>query len=105
MTDQPTPPQKPTPAQKPTMSHLEAAAVLGVAEGTLRVWRCTGKGPRFTKYGSNSRGKVVYRYDDVKAWMDAQTYISTSDYSAHMAHVTMHIQPGAIQAPWKLSNR
>lgn len=90
---------------KPTLSHLETAAMLGVTDGTLRVWRCTGKGPRFTKYGSNPRGKVVYRYDDVKAWMDAQTYISTSDYSATIARVSMHIQPGAMQAPLELSNR
>lgn len=105
MTDQTTLPQKPAPVQKPTLSHLETAAMLGVAEGTLRVWRCNGKGPRYTKYGNNLRGKVVYRYDDVKAWMDAQTYISTSDYSATMARVTMHIQPGAIPGPWELSNR
>ena len=67
---------------KPTLSHIEAAALMGVTEGTLRVWRCTGKGPRFTKYGDNPRGTVVYRRDDVIAWMDDQTYNSTSEFSS-----------------------
>lgn len=43
----------------------EAAAVTGFTEGTLRVWRCVGKGPRFLRWGNTIR----YLRTDLVAWM------------------------------------
>lgn len=89
---------------KPTLRRREAAALLGVTEGTLRVWGCTGRGPKFTKYGDKPQGMVVYRREDLTAWMEAQTYSSTSEFSAHKARVTMNIapaKPGDLPRPWE----
>lgn len=46
----------------------EAAAVLRVAERTLRTWRQTGEGPRFVKVGQ----RVTYNRADVEAWWERQ---------------------------------
>lgn len=43
----------------------ELAEALGLAEQTLIGWRCSGKGPSFTKLGKS----VFYRLADVKAWV------------------------------------
>lgn len=39
----------------------QVAKLLGISEGTLENWRCTGKGPKFTKFGS----LVRYRRSDL----------------------------------------
>lgn len=52
----------------------EVAARLRSAKQTLRRWRCTGFGPRFVKVGS----KVLYREEDVAAWLEAREASSTS---------------------------
>lgn len=57
-----------------TLSPNEAAALLGVAPGTLANWRHRGGGPRFVKVGS----RVRYRACDVEEWLDGQTRTSTS---------------------------
>lgn len=43
----------------------EAAAIIGIKDHTLRVWRLRGKGPPFFKVG------YAVRYDraEVEAWM------------------------------------
>lgn len=47
-----------------------AAAMLGVAPGTLSVWRSTGRyALPFLKVGA----KVKYRRADLVAWLDART--------------------------------
>ena len=54
--------QKKTKGSKPRyMTTYEAAELLGLSAGTLRVWRCQGK-------GGNA---VRYKVDDLEAWKSA----------------------------------
>ncbi|GAA2184683.1 hypothetical protein GCM10009785_33580 [Brooklawnia cerclae] len=46
----------------------EVAEQIRVPEATLRYWRHMGLGPRSAKLGR----RVVYREDDVLAWLDAK---------------------------------
>jgi len=46
----------------------EAAAYLGVAAGTLEVWRCKGRGPRYSKLGK----VVVYDPTDLDAFRESR---------------------------------
>jgi hypothetical protein len=43
---------------------------------SLQSWRQRGGGPPFYKFGR----KVVYREDELQAWMNEQRRASTSDY-------------------------
>lgn len=47
----------------------EAAALLGLAVGTLRNWRALRQGPRFRKIGTRA---VRYRRADVAAFISGQ---------------------------------
>lgn len=47
------------------MNTREAAKFTGFTEGTMRVWRCIGKGPRFLRWGNTVR----YLRADLVAWM------------------------------------
>jgi hypothetical protein len=60
---------------EPVFDTLAAAPLLGVKPGTLEVWRCQGKGPRFVKSGS----RVVYRLRDINEYLDSRTRRSTAD--------------------------
>ena len=61
-------PQKKTKGSKPRyMTTYEAAELLGLSAGTLRVWRCQGKGPSYYKVGN----AVRYKVDDLEAWKSA----------------------------------
>jgi predicted site-specific integrase-resolvase len=60
------------------MSSKEAAALLGVADGTLKYWRSTGKGPEYVQYGR----KVVYDARDVLAFKNEHRVIPS--VRAHM---------------------
>lgn len=46
----------------------EAADYLGVSPGTLEVWRCKGRGPRYSKLGK----VVVYDPADLDAFREAR---------------------------------
>lgn len=48
----------------------EVSRILGVTLGTLRVWRSTGKGPSYVKFGDR-----VVRYPESKLeeWIDEKT--------------------------------
>jgi len=52
----------------------QVAELLGVQEGTIRLWRMQGKGPRFRKLGT------LVRYDeaDVVSYINANARTSTS---------------------------
>jgi phage terminase Nu1 subunit (DNA packaging protein) len=50
----------------------ETAALLDIVYGTLRKWRSSGKGPRFSRPGGTSRGRAEYDIADVKAWLAAE---------------------------------
>jgi predicted DNA-binding transcriptional regulator AlpA len=53
----------------------EAARFLGLSGRTLEKHRTYGTGPRYSKLG----GRVVYRIDDLQAWVDRGAKQSTSD--------------------------
>ncbi len=53
----------------------EAARILSLSYRTLEKHRCYGTGPRYSKVG----GRVVYRLDDLEAWVDRGMKSSTSD--------------------------
>ena len=53
----------------------EAARFLGLSGRTLEKHRIYGTGPRYSKLG----GRVVYRVEDLQAWVDTAAKASTSD--------------------------
>jgi len=52
-----------------------AAALLLLSVRTLQRWRVEGRGPRFLKLGKI----VVYRRDDLEAWLASCSQQSTSE--------------------------
>lgn len=50
-----------------SMTLKEAAAFLGIKEGTLRNWRCKRIGPPGYQY--NAR-KIMYREKELRLWME-----------------------------------
>lgn len=56
----------------------EAATILGLSIRTLEKHRIYGTGPRYSKLG----GRVVYRLEDLHAWVELGTKTSTSDPGA-----------------------
>lgn len=63
------------PRVEPVFDTTAAAPLLGVTPGTLQVWRCQGKGPRYIKSGA----RVIYRLRDINAYLDSRTRKSTAD--------------------------
>ena len=53
----------------------EAARFVGLSGRTLEKHRTYGTGPRYSKLG----GRVVYRLDDLLAWVELGAKASTSD--------------------------
>ena len=53
----------------------EAATFVGLSTRTLEKHRIYGTGPRYSKLG----GRVVYRLEDLQAWVDRGAKASTSD--------------------------
>lgn len=51
----------------------EVSQEITVSTATLAQHRSRGTGPKFVKAG----GRVLYRWSDVDAWLDANTYQST----------------------------
>ncbi len=56
------------------MNTADAGKYLGIASGTLEVWRCKGRGPRYRKIGS----KVRYDLVDLEEFANARI-IETTD--------------------------
>lgn len=56
----------------------EAAQFLGISGRTLEKHRTYGTGPRYCKLG----GRVVYRLEDLQAWVELGLKASTSDPGA-----------------------
>jgi predicted DNA-binding transcriptional regulator AlpA len=56
----------------------EAARFLGLSGRTLEKHRIYGTGPRYSKLG----GRVVYRVEDLQAWVAQGAKASTSDPGA-----------------------
>ena len=53
----------------------EAARFVGLSIRTLEKHRTYGTGPRYSKLG----GRVVYRIEDLQAWVELGAKASTSD--------------------------
>lgn len=53
----------------------EAARFLGLSGRTLEKHRTYGTGPTYSKIG----GRIVYRLDDLQAWLARGEQVSTSD--------------------------
>lgn len=58
----------------------EAAQFLRQAARTLERRRVDGTGPAYLKAGPGKRARVLYRLSDLKAWLEGETYRSTSEY-------------------------
>ena len=46
----------------------ELADRLRRTPGTIANWRHAGKGPRFLRPRGNSKGRILYRLEDVEHW-------------------------------------
>jgi len=64
------------------LSNEQTAALLGIKKNTLEIWRCKGKGPAFIKLGEHPSSPIRYQRSRVMAWIAANTFASTSAYSA-----------------------
>lgn len=53
----------------------DAAAYLSLSKSTLEKYRLTGEGPRYAKLGKI----VAYLPEDLDAWAEAHTRLSTSE--------------------------
>ena len=62
------------------LTTLEAAKLLRVAKSTLERMRVQGTGPRFLKVGPGKRSRVLYRLAEINAWLEKQSFGSTSEY-------------------------
>lgn len=65
----------------PFLKPPQAAEFLGgISIVTLARWRSTGQGPRFRKLGPGRNAPVVYALDDLIAFAEAHSFVSTSEY-------------------------
>ena len=62
------------------LTSSEAAELLRIAPATLERMRINGLGPRFAKVGPGKRAKVVYKRVELLAWLEGNTFASTSQY-------------------------
>ena len=58
------------------LSAAQVADQLGLSESTLAKMRLSGDGPPYSKLGR----RVVYRPDDIDAWLASNRFRSTSEY-------------------------
>jgi hypothetical protein len=63
-----------------TFNAIEAASVLGLAPSTLAKLRLEGNGPVYCKLGR----RVVYRPDDLAAWLETRIARDTADAGARL---------------------
>ena len=59
----------------------QTSNLLGIKRNTLEIWRCKGKGPVFVKLGEHPSSPIRYQRSRVMAWIEAQTFASTSAYT------------------------
>lgn len=58
-----------------------AAAYVGLSHKTLERFRSEGTGPAYVKAGPGRRARVRYRKADLDAWLEQQTFTSTTAYA------------------------
>jgi excisionase family DNA binding protein len=73
-----------------TLTAGEAAKTLGLAPSTLAKLRLTGNGPIYYKLGR----RVVYRREDLEAWLESRVARNTSDADARLPKSLTGQQPG-----------
>lgn len=56
-----------------TATPAEVAKALHTTEPGLAQMRYRGVGPRYCKVGAGHRGRVLYRWSDVREFLDANT--------------------------------
>lgn len=69
-----------TPIPPPFLLSSEAAQMLRISQRTLERMRVQGTGPRYLKAGPGKRSRVLYRHADIIAWLEQQSFGSTSEY-------------------------
>lgn len=72
----------------------EAARFLGLSDRTLEKHRVYGTGPTFSKLG----GRVIYKLEDLKAWVEMGSRSSTRDPNATVTPAAKP-QPDIHQRP------
>lgn len=63
----------------------QTAAILGLKPNCLEIWRFRGQGPKFIKLGTKKQSPVRYKRSEVEAWLETNTFASTSDHSVKTA--------------------
>lgn len=64
----------------PFITPTEAARYLHLEVSTLAAMRVDGSGPAYYKVGSKKRARVLYRTEDLQAWVEQYRFGSTSEY-------------------------
>ena len=64
--------------QDDLLTSVETAALLGIKNNTLEIWRGRGHGPAFIKLGTSPQAAVRYRRAEVLRWIEQRIYASTS---------------------------
>jgi hypothetical protein len=67
----------------PYMDTKTLAELLGVGAQTIRKWRLTGGGPPYLRIGGAQAGRVLYKREDVEAWLVQRRFPHTSAETAH----------------------
>lgn len=67
----------------PCMNTKTLAELLGVGAQTIRKWRLTGGGPPYLRIGGARAGRVLYKREDVDAWLVQRRFPHTSAETAH----------------------
>jgi hypothetical protein len=62
------------------LSARDAARAMGIAPSTLAKMRLSGNGPVYCKLGR----RVVYRREDLAAWLESHVARNTSDAEARL---------------------
>jgi predicted DNA-binding transcriptional regulator AlpA len=67
-------------AASTVISASAAAKIIGLSPSTLAKLRLTGNGPIYCKLGR----RVVYRREDLEAWLESRVARNTSDADARL---------------------
>ena len=62
------------------MTTVEAAAYLRIKPNTLEGMRVKGTGPTYLKVGPGKKARVLYRLEDIDAWLEQYAFSNTSEY-------------------------
>lgn len=60
-------------------STQEAATYLGLKPQTLRVWRMTGGGPKYIRFGHSIKGRAAYTEKALADYLHEHAFTSTTD--------------------------